>query len=161
MMSVLSKSGTWWSSFRHKTQDISQTPIEPLTTFATRSFTSNNPTELGILVAAYARSSTQKNHLYALVDSLIISNSAFLATLNGMECLILLAKSYTDIGKPQRAWLLYRRGIATALVMVRDVSYAIAIEALLTLRLGAVQQTFRMSRPREDLVVFVSRGSLH
>jgi hypothetical protein len=59
IMSTLSKNGAWWSSFRHKTHAISQTPVEALAAFATRSYTSSNPAELGILVAAYARSRTK------------------------------------------------------------------------------------------------------
>jgi hypothetical protein len=122
VMSTLSKNGAWWSSFRHKTHAISQSPVEALAAFATRSYTSNNPAELGMLVAAYARSSNQNYHLYAIVDSLVISDSAYLATIEGMECLILLAKSYTDIGQPRRAWLMFRRGMAIAQLMVRVIS---------------------------------------
>ncbi|KAI9781855.1 MAG: hypothetical protein M1839_005647 [Geoglossum umbratile] len=117
VMSTLSKNGAWWSSFRHKTHAISQAPVEALATFAARSYTSNNPAELGILVAAYARSSTQNYHLYAIVDNLVISDSTYSATIEGMECLILLAKSYVDIGQPRRAWFMYRRGMAMAQLM--------------------------------------------
>ncbi|KAI9765752.1 MAG: hypothetical protein M1840_007186 [Geoglossum simile] len=116
-MSTLSTNGAWWNSFRHKTHAISQVPVEALVAFAARSYTSNNPAELGILVAAYARSSNQNHHLYATVDSLVISDSAYSATIEGMECLILLAKSYIDIGQPRRAWLMYRRGMAIAQLM--------------------------------------------
>jgi hypothetical protein len=119
IMSTLSANGAWWSSFRHKTHAISQAPAEALAAFAARSYTSNNPAELGILVAAYARSSNQDYHLYAIVDSLIISDSVYSTTIEGMECLILLAKSYIDIGQPRRAWLMYRRGMAIAQLMVR------------------------------------------
>ncbi|KAI9854171.1 MAG: hypothetical protein M1813_001341 [Trichoglossum hirsutum] len=119
VMSTLSKNGAWWSSFRHKTHAISQTPVEALAAFAARSYISGNPAQLGILVAAYARSSIQNYHLYAIVDSLVISDSAYSATMEGMECLILLAKSYIDIGQPRRAWLMYRRGMAIAQLMVR------------------------------------------
>ena len=123
VMSTLSKNGAWWSSFRHKTHAISQTPVEALAAFATRSYTSDNPAELGILVAAYARSSNQNHHLYAIVDSLVISDSVYSATIEGMECLILLAKSYIDIGQPRRGWFMYRRGMAIAQLMVQVVSY--------------------------------------
>lgn len=122
-MSTLLKKGAWWSSFRHKTHAISQTPVEELAAFATRAYTSNSPAELGILVAAYARSSNKNDHLYAIVDSLVVSDTAYSATVDGMECLILLAKSYTDIGQPRRAWYIYRRGIAIAQLMVRVISY--------------------------------------
>jgi hypothetical protein len=127
-MSTLSSNGAWWSSFRQKTQDVSQTPIEPLTSFAARSYTGNNPAEVAILVAVYARSSNGNHQLYALVDSLILSNPAYSATIEGLECLLLLAKTYTDIGQPRRAWFLYRRGIATAQLMVRAVFSNVLLE---------------------------------
>ena len=116
MMSALSNNRFWWNSFRCKT---SQTPIEPLPTFATRSYASDSPARLGILAVAYARSSNENYHLYALVDSLIISNSAYSATIEGVECLVLLAKAYSDIGQPRRSWFMYRRGLAIAQLMVQ------------------------------------------
>lgn len=126
MMSALSNNGFWWNSFRSKT---SQTPIEPLPTFATRSYTCGSPAELGILAAAYARSSNENYHLYALVDSLIISDSAYSATIEGIECLILLAKAYSDIGQPRRSWFMYRRGLAIAQLMVQVTLFILRITA--------------------------------
>jgi hypothetical protein len=123
ILSILETKGAWWSSFRHKTHAISQAPIEALVAFARRSYSSNNPAELGVLMTAYARSSKQNEHLYAIVDSLVISDTAYLATIDGMDCLLLLAKSYTDIGQPRRAWYMYRRGIAIAQLMVQVISY--------------------------------------
>ena len=118
LVSTLTENGAWWSSFRQKTHAISQTPVEALATFAARTYTSSNPAELGILVTAYARSSGKSHRLYAIVDSLVISNVGYSATKEGMECLILLAKSYTDIGQPRRAWFMWRRGMAIAQLMV-------------------------------------------
>ena len=61
----------------------------------------------------------EQQHLFAAVESLVISDFAHAATLEGMECLILLAKSYTDIGQPRRAWFVWRKGIAIAQLTVR------------------------------------------
>jgi hypothetical protein len=108
IMSTLSKNGAWWNSFRQKTHAITQAPVEGLSTFAARTYTSNNPAELGILAAAYARSIRDGHQLYALVDGLVVSDFTYSATITGMECLILLAKSYTDMGQPRRAWLTSR-----------------------------------------------------
>lgn len=138
IMSTLSKNGAWWSSFRHKIHAISQKPVEALATFAARSYTSDNPAELGILFAAYARSLNRSHHLYAIVDSLVISDFAYSATIEGMECLILLAKSYTDIGQPRRAWFMWRRGMAIAQLMVQVISYIPSQKSLLTLRKGSI-----------------------
>jgi hypothetical protein len=121
LVSILSQKGAWWSSFRQKTDAIVSAPAASLTDFAARSYTSNNPAELGILTAAYARSmGKEQHHLYAVIDSLIVSDFTYAATLEGMECLILLAKSYTDIGQPRRAWFVWRKGIAVAQLMVRQ-----------------------------------------
>ncbi|KFZ16878.1 hypothetical protein V502_04850 [Pseudogymnoascus sp. VKM F-4520 (FW-2644)] len=117
MMSALSKNGAWWASFRLKTSAIYQAPIVGLVEFAAHTYTSSNPAELGMLVTAYARTAEDAHHLYALVYTLIISEFAYLATTEGLECLILLAKSYTDIGQPRRAWLMWRRGMDIAQLM--------------------------------------------
>ncbi|KFY99421.1 hypothetical protein V498_00774 [Pseudogymnoascus sp. VKM F-4517 (FW-2822)] len=118
MMSVLSQNGAWWASFRHKTSAIIyQSPVVELAEFAARTYTSSSPAELGMLVTAYARSAGDADHLYELVDTLVISEFAYLATTEGLECLVLLAKSYIDIGQPRRAWLMWRRGMGVAQLM--------------------------------------------
>jgi hypothetical protein len=123
LVSILSRKGAWWSSFRQKTDAITSAPATSLIDFAARSYTSSNPAELGILTTAYARSmGKEQHHVYAIIDSLVISDFTYAATLEGMECLILLAKSYTDIGQPRRAWFVWRKGIAIAQLMVRQFS---------------------------------------
>lgn len=118
LMSTLSRNGAWWSSFRHKTQAICQGPYEGLTAFAAHAYTSSNPAEVGMLVAAYARSTNQHHHLYELVESLVIPNSAHSYSAEAMELILLLAKAYSDIGQPRQSWLMYRKGLAVSEVMV-------------------------------------------
>ena len=116
---TLLRNGGWWDSFRQKTRAISQAePVEPLLSFAAHAYTSASPAEVAILAVAYARALGRSHRLFAVVDSLIISDFALAATLDGMECLILLAKTYTDIGQPRRAWLTWRKGLAIAQLMV-------------------------------------------
>ena len=116
---VIVKNGAWWDSFRQKTRAISQAePIEPLLSFAARAYTSTNPAELAILAIAYERSLGRSHNLLATVDNLIMADFTFVTTLEGMECLILIAKTYTDIGQPRRAWLIWRKGLAIAQLMV-------------------------------------------
>ena len=110
--------GFWWNSFRQKTRAISHSPIEDLISFATKNYTSQKPAEIGLLVVAYARCLNNGGDLYTLVERLVISNFAYFATVEGMECLVLLAKSYTDIGQPRRAWLTWRRGLTVAQLLV-------------------------------------------
>ncbi len=121
ILSICTKNGDWWNSCRYKTQTITRHMLpEALTDFARRTYTTTNPAELGSLAVAYARSSgqSQSHHLYELVYSLILSEFTLAGTMEGMECLVLLAKSYTDIGQPKRAWLVWRKGITLALLMV-------------------------------------------
>jgi len=123
VMSTFFQHGAWWDSFHQKINVISQSDSEidmkSLPAFCQQKYTSNNPAELGILVTAYARSVMDRVDLYDLVDRLIVSDFAHAASTEGMECLVLLAKSYTDIGQPRRAWFTWRRGMAIAQIMVR------------------------------------------
>lgn len=119
MIAVLRTNGVWWNSFRQKTHAISQTPIEGLNVFAARAYTSSHPAILDTLVTAYARCLDQGSDLYEMVGLLVTSDFTYAATPEGMECVILLAKSYTDIGQPRRAWLTWRQGLAIAQLMVR------------------------------------------
>ncbi|KAF4466239.1 hypothetical protein FALBO_6908 [Fusarium albosuccineum] len=112
---TLTRNEAWWDSFRQKTHVMSQTEsVEPLLSFAARAYTSTSSAELAILAVAYGRSLGHDHSLFSLVDSLIISDFVLGATLDGMECLILLAKTYTDIGQPRRAWFTWRKGLAIA-----------------------------------------------
>jgi hypothetical protein len=89
------------------------------------------PLNLGILVSAFGRS-TEENHpskYFNLVDSLIISDNDYVSTVKGMECIILQAKCYLDIGQPRRAWLTYRRGIAMTQLMVSILLYPFNVSA--------------------------------
>ncbi|TAQ87966.1 hypothetical protein B7494_g3724 [Chlorociboria aeruginascens] len=73
LIACLSLNHAWWYSFRTKS-DPPHTKIESLTALAMRTYTSNSPSSLALLVAAYARSSSKNYRLYTLVDSLIISD---------------------------------------------------------------------------------------
>ncbi|KAF4337757.1 hypothetical protein FBEOM_8354 [Fusarium beomiforme] len=117
LMSTLSQNGAWWSSFRHKTQAICQGSYEGLVAFAAHAYTSSSPAELGMLVAAYARSTGQHHHLYRLVESVAVPDSAQSYSAEVMELLLLLAKAYSDIGQPRQSWLMYRKGLAISEVM--------------------------------------------
>ncbi|OAQ63664.1 hypothetical protein VFPPC_16501 [Pochonia chlamydosporia 170] len=115
---TFAENGGWWDSFRQKTRAISQAEMsESLLSFASHAFTSNNPAQVATLVVAYARSVGNSSQLISLVDNLVISDVSLAATVEGMECLILLGKTYTDVGQPRRAWLTWRKGIATAQLM--------------------------------------------
>ncbi|KEY73159.1 hypothetical protein S7711_09598 [Stachybotrys chartarum IBT 7711] len=118
ILDVFQQQGTWWNSFRQKTQAISQASrIEPLREFAARVYTSTNPSEVATLAVAYTRSTGSNHEILQLVDDMIISNSTYSTTILGLECLILLGKTHTDFGQPRSAWLIWRRGMAIAQLM--------------------------------------------
>ncbi|KAL6859445.1 hypothetical protein J3F83DRAFT_748957 [Trichoderma novae-zelandiae] len=117
IMSVLRKNGSWWDSFRSKAYAISEAPSQTLEAFAKRTYTSSHPADIGALAIAFARSLNKHRYLYTLVDDLVISDFNYLTTAEGLECLILLAKSYTDCGQPKRAWLAWRKGASATQLM--------------------------------------------
>ena len=112
VIAALERYGAWWDSFRQKTRVVTQAePVEQLQTFAARAYTSSSAGKLGLLVVAYARClgpGRDDHSLLSLIDQLVISDSSVVSSLDGMECLVLLAKTYTDIGQPRRAWLTWR-----------------------------------------------------
>jgi hypothetical protein len=52
-----------------------------------------------------------------LVDRWIVSDDEYMGTLEGLECSILQAKVYADLGQARRAWLTFRRAIGFAQLM--------------------------------------------
>lgn len=118
VMSILSKNDTWWRSNRIKTHALSQTPLESIESFAPRAYTSRLPGDVGTLVIAYAYSSGDRYDLYTLVERLVISEFSYLATTEGMKCIVHLAKAHTDIGQPRKAWMLWRRAMTVAQLLV-------------------------------------------
>ncbi|KAL6895200.1 hypothetical protein HDV57DRAFT_478823 [Trichoderma longibrachiatum] len=117
IVSVLLRNGSWWDSFRSKAYAISEAPSQTIEAFAKRTYTSSNPADIGALAIAFARSLDKHRYLYTLVDDLVISDINYLTTIEGLECLILLAKSYTDCGQPKRAWLVWRKGASATQLM--------------------------------------------
>uniref|UniRef100_A0A8H7NJ60 Zn(2)-C6 fungal-type domain-containing protein n=1 Tax=Bionectria ochroleuca TaxID=29856 RepID=A0A8H7NJ60_BIOOC len=112
LMSVLMANGGWWSSFRQKTRVLSQSTYVELQQFASDAYQSNVPADLGMLLVTYARSSGENQHLYRAVENVLFSDSSHAYSLGDLECLLLLAKAYSDVGLPRQAWHMYRKGIA-------------------------------------------------
>ena len=119
MLDTLRHSGGWWLYWIEKT--FGGTKIaEPLVEYAARVYTSDTPEELGMLTAAYGRTVCEKHRRYLVaVEELVVSRYDFGVSILGLECLLLLAKCYLDVGQPKRAWLTYRRGLTFAQFMVR------------------------------------------
>ncbi|KAI9852708.1 MAG: hypothetical protein M1838_005903 [Thelocarpon superellum] len=50
-----------------------------------------------------------QTHYMSAVESLISSDESFAGTIDGMECMMLQGRFYINLGKPHRAWLVFRR----------------------------------------------------
>ncbi|KAJ2983110.1 hypothetical protein NQ176_g923 [Zarea fungicola] len=115
ILGALSSNGDWWDSFQKKTRAISRaSAIEPLRSFAIRVMDKGTPAELATLAIGYERSLDGDYARLAVIERLMMSSFELICTLEGLECIILLAKTYTDIGKPKRAWFTWRKGLSAA-----------------------------------------------
>jgi hypothetical protein len=88
-----------------------------------------SPCEVGLLVNLYG-SCTEGDLLdqcLALVDKWIISDDEYMGTLEGLECVILQGKIYSDIGQARRSWLAFRRGLTFAQLMGLHRNHALSI----------------------------------
>lgn len=120
ILRVLSENNKWWDSFQKKIVALSgASDIEPLESFAARVMKNAGAAELATLAIGYERSLNQDYSRLPVIERLILSSFDILCTIHGLECLILLGKTYTDIGKPRRAWLTWRKGLAAAQLLVR------------------------------------------
>lgn len=118
---ILNTNGEWWATWRRKCQGTSS-PGETLQQFAAKALASDNIGSLGLLVFAVAicvAEDTNIDSYVEAVDRWVLSDDEYAATLEGMECLILKAKWYADIGQPRRAWLAHRKGLTYCQLMVR------------------------------------------
>jgi hypothetical protein len=120
---AISSNGHWWDSFWMKAHTISQvpnsTPVDSLLAFAAQAYTSHDPAQLATLAVAYVRCLNQSHRLLATVDGLVMSDLRLASTIAGLDCLVLLGKTYTDIGQPRREWMMWRKGLAITQMMVR------------------------------------------
>lgn len=110
--------GGWWTTFRLKCGVHVDGVSESLSEYAKSVYDSVRPTDVGKVAIALGRSSSANENVLALVDNLVLSNNNYAASTDGLDCFVLMAKCYIDIGQPKKAWLTCRRGIALAQLMV-------------------------------------------
>lgn len=127
MMQAFARGTPWWDHWRQKVFGTCK-PIETLPQYAARVYYSGSPAELGILVAAYGHG-TEANaaHFFSVVNDLIVARHEHAASMQGMECIILLGRCFLDIGQPRRAWVTYRRGLSLAQLMVSALAYTFTL----------------------------------
>ncbi|VUC23936.1 unnamed protein product [Clonostachys rosea] len=105
----------WWVRIHRAVRGMYDDTIESFPDFVRRAYTSDRPSELGKMAIAFAfASDVDGSHIYNLVNRLVVSDMAYMSTVEGLECLILLAVLYADEGQPRRSWMIYRRGVVVA-----------------------------------------------
>lgn len=118
---ILNSNGEWWQTWRRKCSGTSG-PDQTLAQFAVQALTSSNIGAIGtVLLAVGICSSVEDDDVeryIEAVDRWVLSDDEYAASLEGMECLILKAKWFADVGQPRRAWLCYRKGLMYAQLMV-------------------------------------------
>lgn len=117
-MSRLSEGGQWWDHWHQKTFG-STIQHETLTEYAARVYGDNNPTELGMLISAFARHTDIDALRYmSVIDQVVIGDDQYAGTLTGLILIAFQTKNYLDAGQPRRAFLCNRRGLNICQLMV-------------------------------------------
>lgn len=117
LLDTLKTDDQWWEMTSHKCPGTRLG--ESIEQFANRVLDRGTPCEMGSLVLCYgmcAEGNIIDRCLYA-VDRWIVSDDEYMGTLDGLECSMLQAKVYADIGQARRAWLTFRRAIGFAQLM--------------------------------------------
>lgn len=121
---ILNSNSEWWQTWRKKCSGTS-TSDETLSQFASKALAEGNIGALGTVLLSVGICSDDEREVERYVEAIdkyVLSDDEYAATLEGMECLILKAKWYADVGQPRRAWLAYRKGLMYTQLMVRRLS---------------------------------------
>ncbi|KAK7606993.1 hypothetical protein BKA81DRAFT_408717 [Phyllosticta paracitricarpa] len=114
---ALTTNDDWWRLWRYKIPGIARG--DNLQNYARRVITDGSPPEAAVLLLSVgiALDSDDLNASLALIDALIVSDDEYGATLQGLECTILMSKCYSEIGQPRRGWIAIRKGLAYAQIL--------------------------------------------
>ncbi|KAF2708550.1 hypothetical protein K504DRAFT_380369 [Pleomassaria siparia CBS 279.74] len=110
---ILASNSEWWQTWRRKCSGTS-TSGQSLSSFASKALADGNIGAIGTVVLSVAICSADEGDVdryIETVDRWVLSDDEYAATLEGMECLILKAKWYADVGQPRRAWIAHRKGL--------------------------------------------------
>ncbi|KAF2749620.1 hypothetical protein M011DRAFT_474979 [Sporormia fimetaria CBS 119925] len=113
-----SKNG-WWQTWRRKCSGTSA-PDETLAEYATKALRDGNIGAIGIVVLSVGISTADEDEIEKYIDAVdrfVMSDDEHAASLEGMECLVLKAKWYADVGQPRKAWICNRKGLMYAQLM--------------------------------------------
>ncbi|KIW01654.1 uncharacterized protein PV09_06839 [Verruconis gallopava] len=117
LLSILKSDHHTWAMFQRKCPGTrGNATIEE---FTARVMARGSPCELGLLVLLYGKCEEGDllDQCTALVDRWILSDDEYMGTLEGLECVILMGKIYSDIGQARKSWLAFRRGLTFAQLM--------------------------------------------
>jgi hypothetical protein len=117
---ILNSNSEWWATWRMKCSGTSGDLTLPQ--FTAKALSEGNIGAIGTVVLSVGICSDEDSvdKYIEAVDRFLLSDDEYAATLEGMECLILKAKWYADVGQPRRAWLAYRKGLMYTQLMVSD-----------------------------------------
>ncbi|KAK5044751.1 hypothetical protein LTR84_010525 [Exophiala bonariae] len=107
----LSDRSQWWVHWHQKTfgSTIQQ---ETLTEYASRVYDLDEPTDVGMLISAFARHTDIDALRYmSVIDQVVIGDDQYAGTLAGLTLIAFHTKNYLDVGQPRRAFLCNRRGL--------------------------------------------------
>ena len=131
---VLESTTLWWETWRLLFPEISVTREQKtLKNHILWALEQDSPVEiarglicLGICIrqippgfdnSSYHLCRSPKNtmdHYLSIVDELIVADDEYAGSCDGLELIILVAKTHVNLGQPRKGWLLMRRGIALA-----------------------------------------------
>jgi hypothetical protein len=130
---ILEQSHEWWTLWKKMFPEITDIRCETIKESVSHSLRSEKPAELAKIMLCIAIGVHQlptnfdwsklqireeptalMERYIATVDKLITSDDEIAATLDGIECMMLEAKYHINMGRPRRAWLLFRRALAFA-----------------------------------------------
>ncbi|KAF2474574.1 uncharacterized protein BDR25DRAFT_331997 [Lindgomyces ingoldianus] len=108
---ILNTNSEWWETWRRKCSGTSGEHTLPQ--FAAKALAEGNIGAIATVVLSVGICSDENDvgRYIEAVDQYMLADDEYAATLEGMECLILKAKWYADVGQPRRAWLAYRKGL--------------------------------------------------
>lgn len=130
---LLDASADWWTIWRKMFPEICDPACKTLKESVSHSLRSESPAEVAKMLLCLAISIDQIPQAFDLstlklalpprelmeryintVDKLITSDDEIASTVDGIECLVLQAKYHINLGRPRRAWLLFRRATSFA-----------------------------------------------
>ncbi|KAF2141777.1 uncharacterized protein K452DRAFT_250611 [Aplosporella prunicola CBS 121167] len=84
--------------------------------FAVKAITDGTPAQVALLLLAVGVAGEMEDlsRYLALVHATIVSDDDYMTGIDGLECALLQAKCYAEIGQPRRGWLTVRRCLTFA-----------------------------------------------